>query len=77
MVLAPKSADDFMITPAIGSMSTGLHPFLALWTVLLALSSLARYGSAAWFKILDIDRSSEANAIEHSLDEAINSYPQS
>lgn len=36
------------ITPAIGSMSTGLHPFLALWAVLLALSSLARYEPAIW-----------------------------
>jgi hypothetical protein len=41
-----KSADDFVVTPAIGSMSTGLHPFLALWAVLLALSSLARYEPA-------------------------------
>lgn len=40
-----RSADDSVVTPAIGSMETGLHPFLALWAVLLALSSLARYAS--------------------------------
>jgi hypothetical protein len=30
-----RAADDLVITPAIGSMSTGLHPILALWAVLL------------------------------------------
>jgi hypothetical protein len=34
-VVSYKTADDFVVTPAIGSMSTGLHPFLALWAVLL------------------------------------------
>ena len=36
-VVSYKAADDFVVTPAIGSMSTGLHPFLALWAVLLGL----------------------------------------
>jgi hypothetical protein len=70
-----KSADDLVITPAIGSMSTGLHPTLALWVVLLALSSLARYEPATWSKMIDIDRSAEASAIEHLLDEATDSVP--
>jgi hypothetical protein len=70
-----RSADDFVITPAIGSMSTGLHPMLALWAVLLGLSSLARYEPAIWPKIIDIDRSAEANAIEHLLDEGIRTIP--
>ena len=70
-----KAADDFVITPAIGSMSSGLHPFLALWSVLLGLSSLARYEPAAWSKRIDIDKSAEANAVENLLDEAISSVP--
>lgn len=74
-VVSYKAADDFVITPAIGSMSTGLHPFLALWAVLLGLSSLARYEPAAWSKMIDIDTSAEANAVEHLLDEAISSVP--
>ncbi len=41
-----QSAGDYLVTPAIGSMKTGLHPLLALWAVLLALSSLARYEPA-------------------------------
>jgi hypothetical protein len=52
-------------------MSTGLHPFLALWAVLLALSSLARYKPASWAKMIDIDHSAEANAVEHILDESL------
>jgi hypothetical protein len=56
-------------------MSTGLHPILALWCVLLALSSLARYEPATWSKMIDIDRSPEANAIEHLLEQAANSLP--
>jgi hypothetical protein len=56
-------------------MSVGLHPILALWAVLLGLSSLARYEPATWSKMIDIDRSAEANAIEHLLEEAIASVP--
>ncbi|OLZ45568.1 hypothetical protein BS330_39000 [Amycolatopsis keratiniphila subsp. nogabecina] len=70
-----RSADDSLVTPAIGSMATGLHPFLALWAVLLALSSLARYQPATWSKMIDVDRSPEANAIEHLLEEATTSVP--
>ena len=74
-VASYRSADDLMVTPAIGSMSTGLHPILALWAVLLGLSALARYAPASWSKMIDIDRSAEANAIEHLLEEAIDSVP--
>lgn len=70
-----RSDDDSVVTPAIGSMATGLHPFLALWAVLLALSSLARYEPATWSKMINIDRSAEANAIEHLLEEAKTSVP--
>ena len=70
-----RSDDDFVITPAMGSMSTGLHPFLAWWAVLLALSSLARYEPARWSRMIDTDRSAEANAIEHLLEESTASVP--
>ena len=74
-VASYRSTEDTLVTPAIGSMVTGLHPFLALWAVLLALSSLARYEPATWSKMLDIDRSAEANPIEHLLEETTNSVP--
>lgn len=56
-------------------MTSGLHPMLALWAVFLGLSSLARYEPAAWSRIIDIDRSAEANAIEHLMDEGIETVP--
>jgi hypothetical protein len=74
-VVSYKAADDFVVTPAIGSMQAGLHPFLALWAVLLGLSSLARYEPAAWSNMIDIDKSAEANAVENLLDEAMSSVP--
>ena len=70
-----RSASDTLVTPAIGSMTSGLHPFLALWAVLLALSSLSRYQPATWSKMTDIDKSAEANPIEHLLEEAVRSVP--
>lgn len=74
-VVRYRSAEDTFVTPAIGSMAAGLHIFLALWAVLLALSSLARYEPANWSRMIDIDQSAEANPIEHLLDEAISSVP--
>jgi hypothetical protein len=70
-----RAADDIFVTPAIGSMVEGLHPLLALWSLLLGLSSLARYEPAVWARICDIDRSPEANAVEHLLDVALASVP--
>jgi hypothetical protein len=74
-VASYRFVGDFVVTPVIGSMSTGLHPILALWAVLLGLSSLARYEPAAWSNMIDIDRSPEASAIEHLLEEAMESVP--
>ncbi|HEY0637632.1 MAG TPA: YaaC family protein [Pseudonocardiaceae bacterium] len=74
-IVSYRSADDLLATPTVGSMSTGLHPFLALWATLLALSSLARYEPAKWSTVLDVDRSPEASSIEHLLDESVESIP--
>lgn len=75
-IMAYRSADDLVVTPSLGTMASGLHPFLALWSTLLALSSLAGYEPASWSKMINIDRSAEANPIEHFLDEAVNSIAQ-
>ncbi|MEV6600076.1 YaaC family protein [Actinoplanes sp. NPDC051346] len=69
--------DDWYVTPPLGQMRQGLHPFLALWATLLALSSLARYEPAPWSRMIDIDRSAEANALEHLLDKAAESISRS
>ncbi|MBT8227941.1 MAG: hypothetical protein HKP61_01005 [Dactylosporangium sp.] len=70
-----RSENYWVVTPAIGSMTTALHPVLAWWGVLLALSSLARYEPAVWDKMIDIDASRDAIAIEHILDEAMSAMP--
>ncbi|MFI5496809.1 YaaC family protein [Actinoplanes sp. NPDC051859] len=72
-----RAQDDWFVTPPLGTMQQGMHPFLALWATLLALSSLARYEPAAWSRMIDIDRSAEASALEHLLDEAANSISRS
>ncbi|MGI5523047.1 YaaC family protein [Micromonospora sp. CA-259024] len=64
------------ITPTVGSMSHPLHPVLAWWATLLALSSLARYEPANWVKMIDINSSPHATAVEHLLDDAVVRIPE-
>ncbi|WP_432990936.1 YaaC family protein [Dactylosporangium sp. CA-233914] len=68
--------NEVFITPPAGSMTGPLHPILAWWAVLLALSSLARYEPASWVKMIDVNASPHATAIEHLLDEAIGQIPR-
>ncbi len=75
-VLTYRSGRGFMVTPAVGTMPVGLHPILALWAVLLALSSLARYEPPTWSKMIDVDSSAEASAVEHLLDRAVDAVPE-
>ncbi|NBH10796.1 YaaC family protein [Amycolatopsis sp. SID8362] len=70
-----RSVHDFWIFPNIGKMSTPLHPLLAWWAILFALSMLARYEPGNWSRMVNIDSSSDANAIEHLLDEALDVVP--
>jgi hypothetical protein len=65
-----------VLTPPIGKMTGPLHPVLAWWAVLQALSSLARYEPAAWEKMIDVDSSAYATAVEHLLDDAIERIPE-
>ncbi|MHC5260513.1 YaaC family protein [Streptomyces sp. UC4497] len=66
-----RSSSDAYAFPALGSMSTPIHPLLAWWAVLFGLSILARYEPASWAGIIDINTSHAANAVEHLLDQAI------
>jgi hypothetical protein len=63
--------------PAVPGMTVPLHPFIAWWAILLALSSLARYEPETWADMVDVDRSgSPATAVEHLLDTALDAVPQ-
>ncbi|MFI5888499.1 YaaC family protein [Actinoplanes sp. NPDC051513] len=67
--------DERFIAPAVGSMSGPMHPVLAWWAVLLGLSSLARYEPAGWAKMIDVNSSPYATAVEHLLDDAVLRIP--
>ncbi|MFE3412835.1 YaaC family protein [Streptomyces mirabilis] len=63
------------VYPALGENAKPLHPLLAWWAVLYALSMLARYEPCAWQKRIDIDGSKESAAIEHLLGAALDFLP--
>ncbi|WP_052440951.1 YaaC family protein [Streptacidiphilus anmyonensis] len=62
--------------PALGDNPRPLHPLLAWWAVLYALSMLARYEPCAWNKRANIDSSKEAVPIEHLLEAALDHLPR-
>ncbi len=53
-----------------------LHPLLAWWAVLYALSMLARYQPGQWTAQIDVNRSKDAVAIEYLLDSALAAVPE-
>ncbi|MEU8126636.1 hypothetical protein AB0B68_05430 [Micromonospora sp. NPDC049049] len=70
-----RGAGDWWVFPKVGSMAGSLHPLLAWWTVLFALSMMARYEPNNWARMIQIDSSVEASAIEHILDQALDVVP--
>ncbi|MFI0242274.1 YaaC family protein [Streptomyces sp. NPDC016845] len=70
-----RSSKDAYAFPALPGMAGPVHPLLAWWALLFGLSILARYEPAAWAKIIDIDRSVSASAVEHVLDQALVAVP--
>jgi hypothetical protein len=61
--------------PALTGNSLPIHPLLAWWAALYALSMLARYEPAAWATAVNVDTSKQAVPIEHLLDEALDAVP--
>ncbi|MFC8824842.1 YaaC family protein [Streptomyces sp. NPDC057137] len=53
-----------------------MHPLLAWWAVLYALSMLARYQPGQWTAQIDVNRSKDAVAIEYLLDSALATMPE-
>lgn len=52
-----------------------MHPLLAWWAVLFALSMLTRYVPAAWTQLANVDHSKQATAVEFVLDRALGAVP--
>ncbi|WP_406409338.1 YaaC family protein [Streptomyces sp. NBC_01643] len=61
--------------PVLSPMKQELHPLMAWWAVLYALSMLARYQPAAWVKLISVDDSQHAVPIERLLERAISHLP--
>ena len=68
--------DDRWIFPALGGSTTPLHPLLAWWALLYALSMLARYEPDSWTVHLTIDTSPTAVPLETALARALDTCPQ-
>ena len=62
--------------PVISGMREPVHPLIVWWSVLFALSMLARYEPDTWWTLIDVDHSTEANAVEHLLDIALDIVPE-
>jgi hypothetical protein len=68
-------AGDRYFLPVLGSMKRGLHPLMAWWAVLYALSMLAHYEPATWGTLISIDNSQYTVPIERLLERAISHLP--
>lgn len=74
-MLLRMSTHDWVL-PSSDLSGQELHPLLAWWTCLFALSMLARYEPSAWMRHIDVDNSAVAVAIEATLDEALTAVPR-
>ncbi|MFJ5779872.1 YaaC family protein [Streptomyces sp. NPDC093094] len=61
--------------PVLARMPRELHPLMAWWAVLYALSMLARYEPASWVTNISVDNSQHAVSIERLLERALNHLP--
>jgi hypothetical protein len=68
--------NDRYIFPSIGGDQQALHPLLAWWAILFALSMLARYQPETWTGYLDVDSSPFAVPLETLLDRALLTCPE-
>ena len=62
--------------PALRPGDPAQHPFTVWWAVLYALSMLARYQPREWAGLVSVDRSGDAVALEHLLEESLLVLPE-
>lgn len=69
--------DDYnrWVFPVLGGATTALHPLLAWWAILFALSMLARYEPASWTDNLDVDDNANTVPLEMALGQALDVCP--
>jgi hypothetical protein len=61
--------------PAVAGLPRELHPLMAWWAVLYALSMLARYQPAQWANHINVDGSRHAVPIEKIMEQAMEHLP--
>ncbi|WP_327341405.1 YaaC family protein [Streptomyces europaeiscabiei] len=66
---------DRYFLPVLPSIKGELHPLMAWWAVLYALSMLSRYQPAAWGSLINVDSSEHTVPIERLPERAINHLP--
>jgi hypothetical protein len=74
--VAARYDDHYVLLPAVVGATRPLHPLMAWWALLFALSMLARYQPAQWRAHIDIDSSAYAVAIESLLGRAVLAVPR-
>lgn len=73
--LAHRYGDDLYFFPEV-SAAGSLHPLMSWWSVLFALSMVARYEPASWTRHTDVNTSRCAQPIEELLDLAMDVVPR-
>lgn len=74
--MARRYRHEWYFFPALGSTGKSIHPLMAWWVVMHALSMLARYQPAEWARrCTDVDTSTCAVAVEQLLDTALQAVP--
>lgn len=68
--------DDRWVFPGLGGSDLPLHPLLAWWALLFALSMIARYEPSSWTRHLDVDAEATAVKLESMLSLALDTCPQ-
>ena len=61
--------------PALAGNERAAHPLIGFWSVLWVFSMLARYEPVRWSKLLDVDHSADATALEEILKDALDVVP--
>ncbi|MFD7451798.1 YaaC family protein [Kitasatospora sp. NPDC059827] len=64
------------LVPPVAGNDRPLHPLMAWWALLFALSMLACYEPAQWVAHLDVNASRHAVALEHVLDASLTAVPE-
>ncbi|WP_147454142.1 YaaC family protein [Tessaracoccus antarcticus] len=65
-----------VLLPRAGESAASLHPLMSWWTVLFALSMLARYAPSKWTETLALSEHRYASRIEFLLDSALDAVPE-